>query len=84
MQPERNCDDIIHAGRNRRQIIAATTEQKNITKLVVATSLGNALEWYDIAVYGYFAVYRVESVLPEQRPDDVVAADFRHVRTVVS
>jgi MFS transporter, MHS family, proline/betaine transporter len=31
--------------------------KKNITNLIIATSIGNALEWYDIAVYGYFAVY---------------------------
>jgi MFS transporter, MHS family, proline/betaine transporter len=35
----------------------AGSEQKDITRLIVATSIGNALEWYDIAVYGYFAVY---------------------------
>jgi MHS family proline/betaine transporter-like MFS transporter len=31
--------------------------KKDVTKLNVATSIGNALEWYDIAVYGYFAIY---------------------------
>jgi MHS family proline/betaine transporter-like MFS transporter len=28
----------------------ASLQHKNITKLVVATSLGNALEWFDISV----------------------------------
>ncbi|VVE54651.1 MFS transporter [Pandoraea fibrosis] len=27
-----------------------------VYKLIVATSIGNALEWYDLIVYGYFAV----------------------------
>ena len=36
----------------------ARSREKNVTKLVVATSLGNALEWFDISVYAYFAVYR--------------------------
>jgi MHS family proline/betaine transporter-like MFS transporter len=35
----------------------ANPKKKAIAKLVMATSIGNALEWYDIAVYGYFAVY---------------------------
>ncbi len=42
----------------------AGSEQKDITRLIVATSIGNALEWYDIAVYGYFAVY-IEAIFPE-------------------
>jgi MHS family proline/betaine transporter-like MFS transporter len=33
----------------------ARSREKNVTKLVVATSLGNALEWFDISVYAYFA-----------------------------
>ena len=28
----------------------------NIYRLILATSIGNALEWYDLVVYGYFAV----------------------------
>jgi MFS transporter, MHS family, proline/betaine transporter len=36
---------------------AAATGEKSITRLIVATSIGNALEWYDITIYGYFAVY---------------------------
>ena len=37
---------------------------KNVTKLVVATSLGNALEWFDISVYAYFAVYISKAFFP--------------------
>ncbi len=38
--------------------------EKNITRLIVATSIGNALEWYDITVYGYFAVYISKAFFP--------------------
>jgi MHS family proline/betaine transporter-like MFS transporter len=67
MQPERIAMTLstpIESSTN----IAATTERKNITKLVVATSLGNALEWYDIAVYGYFAVYLSKAFFPNNDP----------------
>ena len=42
----------------------APASSKNITKLVVATSLGNALEWFDISVYAYFAVYLSKAFFP--------------------
>jgi MHS family proline/betaine transporter-like MFS transporter len=32
--------------------IPAQSPNKPIARLVIATSVGNALEWYDIAVYG--------------------------------
>ncbi len=48
--------------------VAGAIERKSITKLVVATSLGNALEWYDIAVYGYFAVYISKAFFPNNDP----------------
>jgi MHS family proline/betaine transporter-like MFS transporter len=35
---------------------------------VIATSIGNALEWYDIAVYGYFAVYIAKAFFPNSDP----------------
>lgn len=38
--------------------------EKNIARLIVATSIGNALEWYDITVYGYFAVYISKAFFP--------------------
>jgi MFS transporter, MHS family, proline/betaine transporter len=42
----------------------APSRGKNITRLVVATSLGNALEWFDISVYAYFAVYLSKAFFP--------------------
>ena len=44
----------------------APTRGKNVTKLVVATSLGNALEWFDISVYAYFAVYLSKAFFPNE------------------
>jgi MFS transporter, MHS family, proline/betaine transporter len=38
--------------------------EKNITRMIVATSIGNALEWFDITVYGYFAVYVSRAFFP--------------------
>jgi MHS family proline/betaine transporter-like MFS transporter len=41
---------------------------KNITRLIVATSIGNALEWYDITLYGYFAIYVSKAFFPNDDP----------------
>jgi len=48
--------------------VASVRKDKPIAKLVVATSIGNALEWYDIAVYGYFAVYIAKAFFPNSDP----------------
>jgi MFS transporter, MHS family, proline/betaine transporter len=50
--------------------------KKDITKLVVATSVGNALEWYDIAVYGYFAVYISKAFFPNNDPTTSLLLTF--------
>jgi MFS transporter, MHS family, proline/betaine transporter len=46
----------------------AAPEKKSLTRLVAAVSIGNALEWYDIAVYGYFAVYVSKAFFPNSDP----------------
>src|ERR1700729_3464909 len=43
-------------------------KQKSFTKLVVAVSIGNALEWYDISSYGYFAIYVSKAFFPNSDP----------------
>ena len=43
------------------------SRQKDVTRLVVATSLGNALEWFDISVYAYFAAYQRTKPSPRTR-----------------
>jgi len=62
--------------------VQADTEQlgrsreKNVTKLVVATSLGNALEWFDISVYAYFAVYLSRAFFPTSDPTTSLLLTF--------
>ncbi len=36
----------------------------SLTQVVVATSAGNALEWFDIAIYAIFAVYIAKNFFP--------------------
>ena len=43
-------------------------QDRSLTKLVVAVSIGNALEWYDISSYGYFAVYVSKAFFPNSDP----------------
>ena len=45
-------------------ISQAGPAKKNMTKLIVATSIGNALEWFDITIYGYLAVYISKAFFP--------------------
>jgi MHS family proline/betaine transporter-like MFS transporter len=53
--------------------LARETEQGSVrpslAKTLFATCIGNALEWFDIAVYGFFASYiaQVFSRPPTQR-----------------
>jgi MHS family proline/betaine transporter-like MFS transporter len=46
------------------QMSQAGSKQKSFTRLIVAVSVGNALEWYDISSYGYFAVYVAKAFFP--------------------
>jgi MFS family permease len=46
----------------------AIPQQKRFGKLIVAVSIGNALEWYDISSYGYFAVYVARAFFPNSDP----------------
>ena len=49
---------------------------KNIARLVVATSLGNSLEWFDISVYAYFAVYISKAFFPTDDPTTSLLLTF--------
>ena len=51
-------------------------DKKNITRLIVATSVGNALEWYDITVYGYFAAYLSKAFFPNDDPTISILLTF--------
>jgi MHS family proline/betaine transporter-like MFS transporter len=52
------------------------SRQKNVTKLVVATSAGNALEWFDISIYAYFAVYLSKAFFPTSDPTTSLLLTF--------
>jgi MFS transporter, MHS family, proline/betaine transporter len=54
----------------------AGSKQKDVTRLIVATSIGNALEWYDIAIYGYFAVYISKAFFPNSDPTTSLLLTF--------
>jgi MHS family proline/betaine transporter-like MFS transporter len=54
----------------------AAPERKDITRLIVATSIGNAMEWYDIAIYGYFAVYVSKAFFPNNDPTTSLLLTF--------
>ena len=55
---------------------ADVATKKNITKLIVATSVGNALEWYDISIYAYFAVYLSKAFFPANDPTTSLLLTF--------
>ena len=54
----------------------APSRGNNIVRLVVATSLGNALEWFDISVYAYFAVYLSKAFFPTDDPTTSLLLTF--------
>jgi MFS transporter, MHS family, proline/betaine transporter len=49
---------------------------KSFAKQVIATSVGNALEWFDIAIYGYFAVYISKAFFPANDPTTSLLLTF--------
>ena len=55
---------------------AAQSQDKNITRLIVATSVGNALEWFDISSYAYFALYISKAFFPANDPTTSLLLTF--------
>lgn len=47
---------------------AQQTKQPSPARIITAACVGNALEWYDIAVYSYFAVYVAKVFFPASDP----------------
>ncbi|MFG1172531.1 MFS transporter [Erwiniaceae bacterium CAU 1747] len=45
-----------------------TAVKPNLYKTLFATCVGNALEWFDIAVYGFFASYIAHAFFPTEDP----------------
>jgi len=54
----------------------AVPQRQSLTKVIVATSIGNALEWYDISVYGYFAAYIAKAFFPNDDPTTSLLLTF--------
>src|SRR5580692_11595062 len=54
----------------------AVPQRQGLTKVIVATSVGNALEWYDISVYGYFAAYIAKAFFPNDDPTTSLLLTF--------
>ncbi|GAB3564169.1 MFS transporter [Spelaeicoccus albus] len=46
----------------------ATKQPMGATRIIVAACVGNALEWYDIAVYSFFAVYIAKAFFTNADP----------------
>ncbi|MBM6622730.1 MFS transporter [Micrococcaceae bacterium RIT802] len=46
----------------------STKKPLSPSKIIAAACVGNALEWYDIAIYGYFAVYIARVFFPSEDP----------------
>lgn len=44
--------------------LPASRKPLSLTQIVVATSAGNALEWFDIAIYAFFAIYIGKNFFP--------------------
>jgi MHS family proline/betaine transporter-like MFS transporter len=47
---------------------AKEVRQPSAARIITAACVGNALEWYDIAVYSYFAVYVAKVFFPADDP----------------
>lgn len=48
--------------------VNSTAEKPNLMKTLFATCIGNALEWFDIAIYGFFASYIAHAYFPTSDP----------------
>jgi len=57
-------------------LAAATPRQSSTFKVLAAASIGNALEWYDILVYGYFAVTISKLFFPTADPTTALLLTF--------
>ena len=61
--------------------LARETEQgyvrPSLAKTLFATCIGNALEWFDIAVYGFFASYIAQVFFPTSNPTVSLLLAFR-------
>jgi len=59
---------VKHPTEGRGMDAAIAKAKPSLTHLIVATSVGNALEWYDIVIYGYFALAISKVFFPSGDP----------------
>lgn len=52
------------------------TQKSSLRKVIVSCMIGNALEWYDFALYGYFATILSGLFFPSQDPYASLMATF--------
>lgn len=57
-------------------VTAAVQHRASTFKILAAASIGNALEWYDILVYGYFAVTISKLFFPTADPTTALLLAF--------
>ena len=57
-------------------VAAKPSHQASTFKVLAAASIGNALEWYDILVYGYFAVTISKLFFPNADPTTALLLAF--------
>src|ERR1700741_1189113 len=55
---------------------SAVRAKPTLTRIIVAASLGNALEWFDFLVYGYFAVTISKVFFPSENETASLLAAF--------
>lgn len=54
----------------------ASNRPPSAARIIAAASIGNALEWYDIVVYSYFAVYISHVFFPSDDPTASLLATY--------
>jgi MFS transporter, MHS family, proline/betaine transporter len=57
-------------------LAAPVRARSSLTRVIIAASLGNALEWFDFLVYGYFAVTIATVFFPSDNETASLLAAF--------
>ena len=65
-------------------LVLPVRARPTLTRVIIAASLGNALEWFDFLVYGFFAVTISFAFFPSGNEISVAAADPRNFQRLVS
>lgn len=54
-------------------------DTRTLRRVIAAASIGNFVEWFDFAAYGFLATILTREFFPERRSDDRAAEDVRRV-----